>query len=211
MAKGLMFLSRSLSHVEARAAALGALLLAFSAAGSARAEGQAAAPAGIQIASAPPRSTAPPAEPLFDARLFDLGDRQVSLRSLAVGTPRVVVLLHQDRHSADQNTALKEALGQLVGRYADRLQVVALADVGGYDFWPAKGYVKDALRPLSAEGGVTVLCDWKGAVRKAYGLAAKQSAVFVIAGGELRHLSRGVLSPSATESLIGSIEQLVRG
>lgn len=166
-------------------------------------------PAGDPSASAP----APlPAAPLFDARLFDLSDRQVSLRSLArAGATRVVVLLHQDRHSADQNPALKEALGQLAGRYADRLQVVALADVGGYDFWPAKGYVKDALRPLSAEGGLTVLCDWKGAVRKAYNLPPRQSAVFVLAGDELRHFSRGVLSPSATESLIGSIEQLVRG
>lgn len=193
----------------AHAAALGALLGVLAATGPIVTVAHAGAPSGESAASAP----APlPAAPLFDARLFDLSDRQVSLRSLArAGATRVVVLLHQDRHSADQNPALKEALGELAGRYADRLQVVALADVGGYDFWPAKGYVKDALRPLSVEGGVTVLCDWKGAVRKAYNLPARQSAVFVIAGDELRHLSRGVLSPSATESLIGSIEQLVRG
>ena len=194
---------------------MGALFGGLLATGPLVTAARAGVPAGDPAASAPAPLAAAPlpgAAPLFDARLFDLSDRQVSLRSLArTGATRVVVLLHQDRHSADQNPALKEALGQLAGRYADRLQVVALADVGGYDFWPAKGYVKDALRPLSAEGGLTVLCDWKGAVRKAYNLPARQSAVFVLAGDELRHLTRGVLSPSATESLIGSIEQLVRG
>jgi predicted transcriptional regulator len=157
----------------------------------------------------PPAGGLQPAGPLLEARLQNLGDQVVSLRTL-MGTGRVVVLLHQDRHSAEQNAAFKEALGRLASRYADRLQLVALADVGGYDFWPAKGYVKDALRPLSAEGGVTVLCDWKGAVRKAYGLSPKQSAVFVIARGELRHLSRGTLKGNEAEALLSSIEQLVR-
>ena len=54
------------------------------------------------------------------------------------------------------------------------MRVVALADVDGYAFWPAKGYVKDALRPLATDGAV-VLCDWRGAVRKSYGLKAGQS------------------------------------
>lgn len=170
--------------------------------------------AGAPSAGVPISGALPGVQPLLDARLVDLGDRPISLRALAgngAGGGRVVVLLHQDRHSSDQNASFKEALGLLAGRYPDRLQVVALADVGGYDFWPAKGYVKDALRPLSTEGGVTVLCDWKGAVRKAYGLTPKQSAVFVLLGGELRHLTRGALSPRAVDSLIGSIEQIVRG
>lgn len=158
----------------------------------------------------PPPGGFQPAGALLDARLMNLGDQVVSLRALT-GTGRVVVLLHQDRHSSEQNAAFKDALGKLAARYADRLQLVALADVGGYDFWPAKGYVKDALRPLSTAGSVTVLCDWKSSVRKAYSLPAKQSAVFVIARGELRHLARGTLTASEAEALLSSIEQLVRG
>lgn len=157
----------------------------------------------------PPSGGLQPAGPLLDARLLNLGDQVVSLRAL-MGAGRVVVLLHQDRHSSEQNAAFKDALGRLAVRYADRLQLVALADVGGYDFWPAKGYVKDALRPLSAEGGVMVLCDWKSSVRKAYALLPKQSAVFVVAHGELRHLVRGTLQTGEAEALLSSIEQLVR-
>jgi hypothetical protein len=151
-----------------------------------------------------------PAGPLLDARLVNLGDQAVSLRSLTE-SGRVVVLLHQDRHSSEQNAAFKDALGRLAARYAERLQLVALADVGGYDFWPAKGYVKDALRPLATAGSVTVLCDWKSSVRKAYALPAKQSAIFVILDDDLLHLSRGTLTAGEAEALLSSIEQLVRG
>lgn len=162
-----------------------------------------------QLQRVPPPGGFQPAGPLLDARLLNLGDQVVSLRAIA-GTGRVVVLLHQDRHSSEQNAAFKDALGRLAVRYADRLQLVALADVGGYDFWPAKGYVKDALRPVSDAGNVTVLCDWKSSVRKAYSLPAKQSAVFVVARGELRHLARGTLMAGEAEALLSSIEQLVR-
>ena len=187
-----------------------ALLAPTVAAGETSDPGALAQPPGGQTQPPPPPAGGfQPAGPLLDARLLNLGDQVVSLRTL-LGSGRVVVLLHQDRHSSEQNAAFKDALGRLAGRYGDRLQVVALADVGGYDFWPAKGYVKDALRPLSTAGGVTVLCDWKSSVRKAYSLPAKQSAVFVVAHGELRHLARGTLMAGEAEALLSSIEKLVQ-
>lgn len=146
----------------------------------------------------------PSADPLLDAPLFDLADKPVLLRSLR---GKVVVVLHQDRHSSEQNPQFKEKLSGLVARFPKELQVVALADVGGYDFWPAKGYVKDALKPLDSGGGAIVACDWKGSVRKAYRLKQKQSVVFVLGKSlELLRMTQGQLSAPESEQLVSQVE-----
>ena len=163
----------------------------------------------------PPAKTAEgklDAAPLLDARLVDLEDRAAPLRSYVdkpAGTAQVLVVLHQDRKSADENQAFKTELGRLSAGHPAHMRVVALADVDGYAFWPAKGYVKDALRPLATDGAV-VLCDWRGAVRKSYGLKAGQSAVFVLSpSGELVTLSRGKLTPDESKALLRGIRELL--
>ncbi len=146
----------------------------------------------------------PSPDALLNAPFFDLADKPVALRS-SLG--KVVVVVHQDRHSSEQNPQLKDKLSALVARFPKELQVVALADVGGYDFWPAKGYVKDALRSLDSGGGAIVACDWKGTVRKAYRLKTKQSVVFVLGKSlELLRMTHGQLSASETEQVVQQIE-----
>lgn len=146
------------------------------------------------------------AAPLLDAQVVDLDDRPVSLRGLR---GKVLVLLHQDRKSSDQHASFKDGLGQLAGRYPERLTVVALADVGGFNFWPARRYVKDALRPLRNEGGALVLCDWHGAIRKRYDLSSGQSAVFVVSrDGQLRLLKRGLFTADEAAQALALIQQL---
>ena len=151
-----------------------------------------------------PSPVMPAVDALLDAKLVDLADKPVSLRELS---GKVVVVVHQDRHSSEQNPALKEKLSALLLRYPADLRIVALADVGGYDFWPAKGYVKDALKSLVSAGGALVACDWKGAVRKAYQLKQKHSTVFVLSKGlGLVSLTRGQLSTVETEQVAQRVE-----
>ena len=146
----------------------------------------------------------PSVDALLEAKLVDLADRPVSLRGLS---GKVVVVVHQDRHSSEQNPALKERLSALLLRYPTDLRIVALADVGGYDFWPAKGYVKDALKSLDSGGGALVACDWKGAVRKAYQLKQKDRTGFVLSKGlGLVSLTRGQLSMVETEQVAQRVE-----
>jgi predicted RNA-binding protein with PUA-like domain/predicted transcriptional regulator len=152
------------------------------------------------------------AAPLLDARLADLDDRSASLRGYfdpVDREPKVVVVLHQDRKSAEENAQFKAELARLSEKNVQKLRVVALADVDGYNFWPAKGFVKDALRPLTSQGA-TVLVDWRGSVRKGYGLRSGQSAVFVLGpGGELQALARGKLSSDEMSGLLQTIRQLL--
>ena len=151
-----------------------------------------------------PSPVMPSVDALLEAKLVDLADKPVSLRGLS---GKVVVVVHQDRHSSEQNPALKEKLSVLLLRYPADLRIVALADVGGYDFWPAKGYVKDALKSLDSAGGALVACDWKGAVRKAYQLKQKHSTVFVLSKVlGLVSLTRGQLSLMETEQVAQRVE-----
>lgn len=153
------------------------------------------------------QNTLPPSEPLLSAALFDLLDKPASLRGVQ---GKVVVVLHQDRHSSEQNEAFKDKLSGLIARFSSQLRVVALADAGGYDFWPAKGYVKDALRSVEKKGGAMIVVDWKGAVRKAYRLKSKQSAVFVLnRSQELVAFSQGQLTPTECDKLSEQVESLL--
>ncbi len=157
--------------------------------------------------SATPPAGAPlPAAPLLDAPLLDLEDHPVSLRAMR---GKVVVVLHQDRFSSEQNSTFKDRLGELVLRRPDKLRLIALAEVGSYNFWPARRYVKDALQPLRALGGAVVACDWKATVQKQYRIPARQSAVFVVSkDGALQVMTTGVLAPARATALLSQIEKL---
>jgi hypothetical protein len=166
-------------------------------------------PAAPPAASEAGRPLEPPAAPLLDAQILDLDDKPVSLRAMH---GRVVIVLHQDRYSSEQNQGFKDRLGELVLRHPQQLQLVALAEAGGYNFWPARRYVKDALRPLRELGGALVACDWKGAVQKNYRIPARQSAVFVVGkDGTLQALKKGVLGEAEAAALLSQIEKLALG
>lgn len=168
--------------------------------------------ASIAVAESAQVAGALDAAPLLDARLADLDDHAALLRGYydtSSSASPVVVVLHQDRKSAKENADFKAQLARLSKQNLSQLRVIALADVDGYDFWPAKGFVKDALRPLRNQGA-TVLVDWRGSVRKLYGLSTGQSAVFVVGpSGELQALARGKLSTDDAKSLLQKISDLL--
>lgn len=168
----------------------------------------AAAPGSTSESERPavPPGASRPAAALLDAQILDLDDKPVLLRGMH---GKVVVVLHQDRYSSDQNQGFKDRLGELVLRFPGKLQLIALAEAGGYNFWPARGYVKDALKPLRALGGALVACDWKGAVKRSYSIPARQSAVFVVdKDSTLQALRVGVLPAADAAALLERIAAL---
>ena len=48
--------------------------------------------------------------------------------------------------------------------------LVAIADVQGYDYWPVRGFVKDAIRDESRKFGTVIYCDWDGTAQRTFGL-----------------------------------------
>jgi hypothetical protein len=149
----------------------------------------------ISAALAGPAWALPPVgDALPWASVEDADGHRVSLAGVA-GKPILVV--YEDRDSAAQNQALKDELAKLAhgDAYRGAVALVPVADVSAYDFWPARGIVKDAIRDESRKAGTTIYCDWTGRFRSALGLSPKVSNV-VLAGrdGKVLFARAGALS-----------------
>ena len=91
-----------------------------------------------------------------DARAVDVeGVRVLSTKALE-GKP--IVIVYEDKDSATLNASVKSDLAAMMKDDATRAAVVvaAVADVSEYDSWPAKGFVKDAIREESKKSGTTI-------------------------------------------------------
>ena len=137
--------------------------------------------------------------------LSDAWDRTLDLGKLA-GKPTLVV--YEDKDSAQQNAALKEELSKLAkgDKYKERVALVAVADVSGFDYWPAKGFVKDAIKSESRKAGTVIYCDWSGAARDR--LAVKKgvsSVVLYDKSGKVAFSASGTLSAAQRKELVGLV------
>ncbi len=81
---------------------------------------------------------------------------------------RVVVMFYADRSHSEDNQQLKRVLSRYVkaNALAHRLAVLPVANLRGYNYVPAKGFARAALRRMARKLGVTVLADWKGALQE---------------------------------------------
>lgn len=114
-----------------------------------------------------------------NARLEDADGRAQELTAFK-GKP--ILIVYEDKESGRQNQPLKDALSKATrgDRYKSTLVIAAIADVSAYDYWPARGFAKDAIREESRKQGTTVYCDWNGAFRAAYRFKSKTSSVVLI-------------------------------
>lgn len=162
---------------------------------------------GSSDAQAIPREGAPAA----NARAEDVDGRVMELKSFK-GKP--ILILYEDKESARQNVALKEDLAKLAkgDRYKSSIALAAIADVSAYDFWPAKGFVKDAIREESKKQKTTIYCDWNGSFRTALHLRRGVSNVVLVArDGKVLFAAEGTLSADQRKKLIGLIREQIEG
>jgi hypothetical protein len=113
------------------------------------------------------------------ARVVDAEDRAFELAAVS-GRPTLVV--YEDKDSATLNAPLKAELSRLArgDRYRSAVKLVPVADVGKYDFWPVRGFVKDAIREESRKIGATIYCDWDGSFARALRIQHGTSTVVLI-------------------------------
>lgn len=146
-----------------------------------------------------------------NAALEDADGRVAELKAFR-GKP--ILIMYEDRDSAKQNDALKKELGELArgDRYRSRVALAAIADVSAWDFWPAKGFVKDAIRDESRKQGTTIYCDWTGSFRKAYRLRAGMSNVVLVGkDGRVLFAAEGPIPPDQRKRLLGILREQVDG
>jgi hypothetical protein len=142
-----------------------------------------------------------------NATIEDADGRVSELKAFR-GKP--ILIVYEDRDSAKQNQPLKDDLARLARGegYRARIALVAFADVSAYDFWPARGFVKDAIRDESRKQGTTIYCDWTGAFRSAYHLRRGVSNVVLVSKeGRVLFAAEGVVPAEQRGRLVA----LLRG
>lgn len=146
-----------------------------------------------------------------NATLEDADGRVSDLKALR-GKP--ILIVYEDRDSAKQNEPLKKELGELArgDRYKSRIALAAVADVSAWDFWPAKGFVKDAIRDESKKQGTTIYCDWTGAFRNTYKLRRGVSSVVLVGkDGRVVFAAEGPVPAEQRKRLLGLLREQVEG
>lgn len=143
------------------------------------------------------------------AHVVDANDHTLDLK---VTSGRPTIVLYEDKDSSKVNAAFKAELSALArgGRYRTVVALVPVADVQSYDFWPARGFVKDAIRDESAKIGTPIYCDWNGAFQRALGFRRGTSSVMLIGrDGRIRFAVEGQLTPEQRAEVLREVREEV--
>ncbi|MDC3961659.1 YtfJ family protein [Polyangium jinanense] len=146
-----------------------------------------------------------------NARVEDADGKAVEIKSLK-GKP--IVIVYDDRTSAPKSEAFRRDLVKLLksGPYASKVSLLLVADVSPYDFWPARGSVKDAVREETKKQGTTVYCDWTGGMRSAYKLKNEITSVVMVGkDGKVMFAKEGVPAGADQKRLVDTLKAAVEG
>ncbi len=141
--------------------------------------------------------------------LTDAWDRSLDLSTL---TGKPVLVVYEDKDSATQNDALKRELAALAkgDKYKRSIALVAVADVSGYDYWPVKGFVKDAIKTESNKQNTVIYCDWNGSARERLALRRGQSNVVLFdKSGKVVFSAAGTLGAEQRKRLVALLKSQV--
>lgn len=136
------------------------------------------------------------------AQVEDPDGKTLDLASLR-GWPTLV--LYEDKNTAQENEELRDQLAAMAEHNprSRSLAVVPVVDLAAYDFWPARGFARGAVKDESRKSGVHIYCDWKGGFRQAMSLRRGTSSTVVIGrDGTVLFAREGKLSPSDRAALI---------
>jgi hypothetical protein len=127
----------------------------------------------LLVIAAPARALPPPGAQIPAIIVEDTAGRAYPLPN-----PRLPVLvIYEDQGAGKQNARAREAVGQLNDRPENqaRFGVMPIADLEKWNWWPARKYALDDLRIISQRNNTPLFCDWKGALRRSWGLTRGKS------------------------------------
>jgi predicted transcriptional regulator len=95
---------------------------------------------------------------------------------------KTTVIFYENKDVTTQNRALKAALQNQKKKegYGEDVQVIAVADVSAWNFWPAKGFVQDAIRKEEKKAGHPIYLDWTGTFGEAFKMNRNASNVVLV-------------------------------
>lgn len=134
-------------------------------------------------------------------RVQSLGGQVFDTKALS---GKITLIFYEDKDAAKVNLAFKNELGAIRKNpgFKPQARIVAVADVSGYDWWPARGFVQDAVKKEERKAGQPVYLDWTGEFGKAV-KAKKGVSTVVLVGedGKVQVGAEGVLSADAKDKI----------
>jgi predicted transcriptional regulator len=124
---------------------------------------------------------------------------------------QALLLIYEDQDGGKQNTYAKQLLGELNAKPENRAKVdaIAVADLEKWNWWPAKKYALADVQKAAAAKKTTIYVDWKGEVRKLWGLSKAQNHLILIdRSGHIQFASQGELSPAQLKDLLAHLATL---
>ena len=125
---------------------------------------------------------------------------------------RVVIILYEDRDSNQQNDTLKRELAERARRedLTRDVALVPVANLSGYNFWPARGYARDAVVEIARTQSHEIMIDWSGDMATSYRFRAGQSHVLVVSrDGSVLFRTSGALSARFRQEFFNVLTQAV--
>jgi predicted transcriptional regulator len=117
---------------------------------------------------------------------------------------KIALIFYEDKDSTQQNKALKDAITQQGKATGHKLNVViyAVADVSGFDWWPARGFVQDAIRDEETKSKTSIFLDWTGSFGKAFDVKPGVSNVVLLNSDNKVVLAHSGVVPQAMRQRI---------
>lgn len=141
--------------------------------------------------------------------LEDADGKVIELETM-LGKP--ILLMYEDKDSGKQNQPFKDELAKLAkgDKYKSRINLAAVADLTSYNYWPVKGFVKDAIKKESKKFGTTIFCDWTGQIRTTYSFKKNVSSVVLLNKvGTVIFAVEGAMSPEQRKQAIDMLRAQV--
>jgi hypothetical protein len=126
---------------------------------------------------------------------------------------RVVIVLYEDRDSNQQNNDLKRELADHARRenLTRDVSLVPVANLSAFNFWPARGFARDAVVDIARQQGYEIMIDWTGDMARAYRFRAGQSHVLVLSrDGRVLFRYSGAMAPRFRQTFFEVITQAIR-
>ena len=122
---------------------------------------------------------------------------------------RALVLVIEDEISAQQRQEAHALVGRRVDDPGLHFDLVAVAEVGRFAFWPARKFVLAAVRKTEALESTTVWLDWSDALATGLALRRGETAFVVVdATGVIMFQAQGLLDEAQRAALDAAIAAL---
>ncbi len=139
---------------------------------------------------------------------FSLESSSGGTRALSSYRGKVAVLFYEDRHHTETNARVKEAVARYgqEHRLRDQVEVVAVANLMGYDFAPASTIARKAIRTIASRFGIEILMDWRGIAIESLGVKDASANVIVMdRAGVVKFRAVGRLGDEEQKALLAAV------